>query len=226
MRKVILAFLLIAGWAGAQQPESLLIGPGDLLHVQVFDTPELEQKDARVTDAGELPLILGGNVKVAPLTPAEAARAIEKALLDGHFLLRPRVTVTVEEYATQKVSVLGEVKTPGAYAISTPRSVLDVLSLGQRRPLWLGRSQQRIEAACANEAGKLVAAASDNLASRQITVTSPGVATAANAIIKASSSGLASAVKATGLTPELAASLIVGKIGELQAQMTSAGAKP
>ena len=129
MRKVILAFLLIAGWAGAQQPESLLIGPGDLLHVQVFDTPELEQKDVRVTDAGELPLILGGNVKVAPLTPAEAARAIEKALLDGHFRLRPRVTVTVEEYATQKVSVLGEVKTPGAYAINTPRSVLDVLTL-------------------------------------------------------------------------------------------------
>ena len=63
MRKVILAFLLIAGWAGAQQPESLLIGPGDLLHVQVFDTPELEQKDVRVTDAGELPLLLGGNVK-------------------------------------------------------------------------------------------------------------------------------------------------------------------
>ena len=97
--------------------------------MQVFDTPELEQKSARVTDAGELPLLLGGNVKVDHLTPAEAARSIEKALVDGHFLLRPQVTVTVEEYATQKVSVLGEVKTPGAYAISTPRSVLDVLTL-------------------------------------------------------------------------------------------------
>ena len=129
MRKAILAILLFAAWAGAQQPESLLIGPGDLLHVQVFDTPELEQKSARVTDAGELPLLLGGNVKVDHLTPAEAARSIEKALVDGHFLLRPQVTVTVEEYATQKVSVLGEVKTPGAYAISTPRSVLDVLTL-------------------------------------------------------------------------------------------------
>jgi polysaccharide export outer membrane protein len=129
MRKAILAILLFAAWAGAQQPESLLIGPGDLLHVQVFDTPELEQKGARVTDAGELPLLLGGNVKVDHLTPAEAARSIEKALVDGHFLLRPQVTVTVEEYATQKVSVLGEVKTPGAYAINTPRSVLDVLVL-------------------------------------------------------------------------------------------------
>jgi polysaccharide export outer membrane protein len=128
MRKLILMVLLLTTGAWAQNLESLLIGPGDLLHVQVFDTPELEQH-ARVTDAGELPLLMGGNVKVAHLTPAEAARSIEKVLLDGQFLLRPRVAVTVEEYATQKVSVLGEVKTPGAYAITTPRSVLDVLSL-------------------------------------------------------------------------------------------------
>jgi polysaccharide biosynthesis/export protein len=123
-------FLLLLAPAGspAQAPESLLIGPGDMLHVQVFDTPELEQH-ARVTDAGELPLLLGGSVKASALTPAQAARAIEKVLLDGHYLLRPKVLVAIEEYATQKVSVLGEVKTPGAYAIDTPRSVLDVLTL-------------------------------------------------------------------------------------------------
>jgi polysaccharide export outer membrane protein len=128
MRKWIFVCFLFAICAVAQQPESLLIGPGDLLHVQVFDTPELGQ-DARVTDAGELSLLLGGDVKVLALTPEKAARAIEKALLNGHILLHPRVAVTVAEYATQKVSVLGEVKTPGAYAINTPRSVLDVLTL-------------------------------------------------------------------------------------------------
>jgi len=128
MHKWLVASLMAASLAAAQSPESLLIGPGDFLHVQVFDTPELEQH-ARVTDAGELPLILGGNVKVAHLAPADAARVIEKRLLDGHFLLNPRVLVSIDEYATQKVSVLGEVKTPGAYPINTPRSVLDVLTL-------------------------------------------------------------------------------------------------
>jgi polysaccharide export outer membrane protein len=120
--------LLLVPWLTAQTKESLLIGPGDLLHIQVFDTPELEEH-ARVTDAGELPLVLGGSVKVAGLTPGEAGRAIEDALLRGHFLLNPRVLVSFEEYATQKVSVLGEVHAPGAYAIQTPRSVLDVLTL-------------------------------------------------------------------------------------------------
>ena len=123
-----LACLFPSSGVRLQAQESLLIGPGDLLHVQVLDTPDLEEH-ARVTDAGELPLILGGNVKVAALTPEEAAHAIEKVLLHGHFLLHPEVLVTVEEYATQKVSVLGEVKVPGAYAIDTPRPVLDVLTL-------------------------------------------------------------------------------------------------
>lgn len=128
MRKLIFAIILAASCGWSQQSESLLIGPGDLLHVQVFDTPELDQH-ARVTDEGFLPLLLGGNVKVAHLTPEAAARSIEQSLIDGHFLLRPRVAVMIDEYASQKVSVLGEVKAPGSYAINTPRSVLDVLTL-------------------------------------------------------------------------------------------------
>jgi polysaccharide export outer membrane protein len=120
---------LFPSWGGRlQAQESLLIGPGDLLHVQVLDTPDLEER-ARVTDAGELRLILGGNVKVADLTPGGAAEAIEKVLLDGHFLLRPKVLVSVDEYVTQKVSLLGEVKMPGAYTLHTSRPVLDVLTL-------------------------------------------------------------------------------------------------
>lgn len=119
---------LVCVAALAQNSESLLIGAGDQLHVQVFDSPELEQL-GRVTDDGNLQLIMGGKVKVAGLTPGEAARTIEGVLVTDHILLKPHVLVTVAEYATQKVSVLGEVRLPGAYSIETPRSVLDVLSL-------------------------------------------------------------------------------------------------
>jgi polysaccharide export outer membrane protein len=123
---IVCLFLSLGSRLHAQ--ESLLIGPGDLLHVQVLDTADLEQR-ARVTDAGMLQLILGGNVKVAALTPEEAGHAIERVLIDGHYVLHPKVLVTVEEYATQAVSVLGEVKAPGPHAIRTSRSVLDVLTL-------------------------------------------------------------------------------------------------
>ena len=65
--------------ATTRPTESILIGPGDMLHVQVFDTPELEQH-ARVTDDGNVPLIFLGNVHVAGLTPEAAARLIETDL--------------------------------------------------------------------------------------------------------------------------------------------------
>lgn len=114
--------------AAAQSNESLQIGPGDLLHVQVYDNPDMEQH-ARVTDSGDLPLMLIGNVKVIGETPAQAAKSIEEALLRNHLLLHPQVLVAVEEFTTQKVSVMGEVRAPGSYAINTRRSVLDVLTL-------------------------------------------------------------------------------------------------
>lgn len=108
--------------------ESLLIGPGDLLHIQVADTPEMEQH-ARVTDTGAVPVEGAGNVKVVGMTPAEAAAAIQNQLVAAHYMRHPIVIVTVEQYATQTVSVLGEVRAAGAYPIGTPRSILDVLAL-------------------------------------------------------------------------------------------------
>ena len=122
------AFAALAACGVAQQNETLEIGPGDLLQIKVFDTPELDQS-VRVTDAGAVRLIVGGAVQVASETPEAAARKIESVLLNGNLLLHPHVSVSIAEYATQKVSVLGEVKVPGAYAIVTPRSVLDVLTL-------------------------------------------------------------------------------------------------
>ena len=110
------------------QGESLLIGPGDSLHIQVFDTPELDQH-ARVTDSGEVPLMFIGNQKLGGLTPADAARKVEEALKTGNYMKNPQVTVSVEAYATQQVSVLGQVNKPGAYPISTPMPILSVLSL-------------------------------------------------------------------------------------------------
>jgi polysaccharide biosynthesis/export protein len=121
--------LLLCGVAccGAQT-ESLTIGPGDLVHVKVLEASELEQS-ARVTDAGTLTLILGGRVHVAGLAPSDAALAIERVLVDGHYVLTPHVTVTLEQTATQNVTIMGQVHSPGSYAIGTSRPILDVLAL-------------------------------------------------------------------------------------------------
>jgi polysaccharide biosynthesis/export protein len=126
LKGIVLACCLTAPLLA--QNESLLIGPGDDVNVEVFDTPDLDQ-NSRVTDAGEFPLMLGGTVRLASLTPAEAARTIEAALIRSHVMYYPRVLVTVTSYATQTVTVFGQVAKPGTYSIDTPRSVVDVLGL-------------------------------------------------------------------------------------------------
>jgi polysaccharide export outer membrane protein len=126
--------LLCAIWFCAQiawcsdNKESLTIGLADMVHVKVLEASELEQS-ARVTDSGEIPLILGGNVKIAGLSPADAALAIEQVLKDRNYVLNPHVTVTIDQYATQTVSVVGQVHAPGVYPIGTPRTIVDVLAI-------------------------------------------------------------------------------------------------
>jgi polysaccharide export outer membrane protein len=127
---VFMSLMLIAGAFKAQAADqnTLLIAPGDLLHIQVADTAEMNE-DARVTDRGMVPIIGIGDVKVAGLTPGDAAAAVQGRLISTHYLNHPQVSIIVEEFATQQVSVIGEVKTNGSYPIATPRPILAVLAL-------------------------------------------------------------------------------------------------
>ena len=69
-------------------------------------------------------------MRVANLSPAEAAIAIHDRYVNAHFLNHPEVSVVVDQYATQEVTLIGEVRAPGAYPIATPRPILDVIALG------------------------------------------------------------------------------------------------
>jgi polysaccharide biosynthesis/export protein len=130
MRKLMTIFSILGALVLScpAQTESLLIGPGDMVYVEVFDTPEMAQ-EVRVTDAGTVPLAFIGDVRLAGETPATAAKLIEKALIDKKLMLHPQVKVKVEEYATQDVSVLGQVQSPGTFPITTSQSLLKILSL-------------------------------------------------------------------------------------------------
>jgi polysaccharide export outer membrane protein len=108
--------------------ESLLIGPGDLLHVSFLREPELDQH-VRVMDSGDVVLSLAGQISVQGLTPAAAALRIADRYRNGKFLLHPVVTVFVEEYATEMVTVLGQVQHPGNVHLDAPRTLIDVLAM-------------------------------------------------------------------------------------------------
>jgi polysaccharide export outer membrane protein len=63
------------------------------------------------------------------LTIEQAQTIIAKDLVSGGFFTQPQVSVFAKEYATQGVSVLGEVQKPGVYPLLGSRTLFDVLSL-------------------------------------------------------------------------------------------------
>jgi polysaccharide export outer membrane protein len=106
----------------------LTIGGGDLLKVSVFGAPESDQ-EVRVDPDGNATLNFIGSVRLAGLTTNEAQTLIAKKLSDGGFYKNPQVTVFAKEYATQGVSVLGEVQKPGVYQLLGSRRLFDILSM-------------------------------------------------------------------------------------------------
>ena len=114
--------------AGQAAPTSLKIGGGDLLKVSVFGAPESDQ-EVRVDQSGNVSLTFIGAVHVAGLTNSEAQDLIAKKLVAGGFFAQPQVSVFTKEYATQGISILGEVQHPGVYPILGSRRLFDVLSL-------------------------------------------------------------------------------------------------
>jgi len=102
-------------------------GPGDLVEVNVYGVPELATK-ARVSNDGDLYLPLIDYVHVDGLSLEEAKKILEKRLDDGGFVRNPHVTIFVDEYASQAVTVMGEVGKPGVYPIMGDRRLFDLIS--------------------------------------------------------------------------------------------------
>ena len=106
----------------------MLIGGGDLLKVSILGVPESDQ-EVRVAEDGNISLNFIGSVHVAGLTTSAAQELIAKKLVAGGFFTKPQVSVFAKEYATQGVSVMGEVQKPGVYPLLGSRRLFDVLSL-------------------------------------------------------------------------------------------------
>ncbi len=119
--------LAVSGSGEQDPPTPLLLGVGDLVEIRVYGAPDLNT-ETRISSSGEISLPLIGQQKLAGLSAEQAQGLLESQLQEGKFLLDPHVSVFVKEYATQGVSVLGEVTKPGTYPLlGTPR-LLDAIS--------------------------------------------------------------------------------------------------
>ena len=115
----------------------LQIGVGDLVEMTVYNAPDLATK-TRVSSRGDVYCPLIGYMHVAGLTTEQAQYAIEARLAD--FVKNPHVTLFIAEYASQGVSVLGEVNKPGIYPVLGQQHLFSLISAAGGLTEKAGRS--------------------------------------------------------------------------------------
>jgi polysaccharide export outer membrane protein len=124
MRKVLLlAFVLWGSIASAQTDYK--IGPQDVLTIAVFGEADLSGKFT-VEQDGTFTYPQIGRIKVAGNTLRGVEQEITKQLRDG-FLKNPQVSVSIETYRSQRIIVLGEVRSPGEYQLTSDMTLLSAL---------------------------------------------------------------------------------------------------
>jgi polysaccharide biosynthesis/export protein len=110
-----------------------LLGPDDQIVIRAFKAEEIGDKPIPIGADGLISLPLVGTIKAAGLTVRELEAELATKL--GEFVKEPSVTVTVAEYRSQPVSVLGDVNTPGVHELRGETTLLRMLSLaGGLRP--------------------------------------------------------------------------------------------
>jgi polysaccharide export outer membrane protein len=112
--------------ATLQAPQDIVIGSEDLLEVSVFELPQFNTT-ARVQGDGTITMPLVGSIEVRGLKKRDVEAKIASAL-QAKYVNNANVSVNVKEYKSRQVSLLGEVKQPGAYYVMSQRTLLQLLS--------------------------------------------------------------------------------------------------
>jgi polysaccharide export outer membrane protein len=112
--------------AWSQSAGDYVIGAQDVLSIAVFDQVDLGGKYAVELD-GSFTFPLVGRVKAGGMTIRNFEGELKKRLADG-FFKNPQVTVAIEQYRSQRVFVTGEVRSPGAYALTGDMTLIEALA--------------------------------------------------------------------------------------------------
>jgi polysaccharide export outer membrane protein len=113
---------------GAPRPLSTeyVIGPGDVLQVSVWKNETLSRV-APVRPDGKISMPLLHDIQAAGLTAMQLRDKIATALAE--FLPNPEASVTTAEVHSMRVSVLGQVLTPGVLELRGRTTILEAIAM-------------------------------------------------------------------------------------------------
>ena len=127
-RTMLLVALLfnLPGVSAAQSAANYVIGAQDVLTITVFDQADLSGKYTVDAD-GTFTFPLIGRIKAAGLTVREFETELKKRLADGYFK-NPQITVGIEQYRSQRIFIVGEVRQPGTFPLTGGMTLIEALS--------------------------------------------------------------------------------------------------
>ena len=109
----------------AAQSTDYIIGPLDVLSITVFGS-DISGKYTVEAD-GTFTFALIGRMAASGKTPRELEAELKKRLADGYYR-NPQVSVAVEQYRSQQIFVVGEVRSPGAYPLTGDMTLIEALA--------------------------------------------------------------------------------------------------
>ena len=115
-----------AGPATERQAD-YVVGAQDVLIITSYDQDDLSGRFVVETD-GSFTFPLVGRLAAGGLTLRQVEGLLKAQLVDGGFFRNPEITVTVDEYRSQKIYVLGEVRRPGVYPLSGVMRLVEALA--------------------------------------------------------------------------------------------------
>jgi polysaccharide export outer membrane protein len=127
---LLLLLACLAGLSEAANSDgksSYLIGADDQLSIHVADLEEMPDKPVPVDTNGSIYLPLVGAIHVAGLTVEQLREDLIVKL--KKYVKEPAVSVSVAEFRSQPVSVLGAVGSPGVLQLRGNKNLFEVLSM-------------------------------------------------------------------------------------------------
>ena len=111
----------------ATQQTDYVLGSEDVFRITVWGNGGVSERFTVEAD-GTFTFPMLGRVKAGGLTVRRLQDELTNRLRDGYFN-DPRVTVLVEEYRSQRIFLVGEIKNPGAYNLTRSMTLVEALAL-------------------------------------------------------------------------------------------------
>jgi polysaccharide export outer membrane protein len=110
-------------------PVSYVLGPDDQISIRVLDVDEISPQPVRVDAQGNITVPLAGRLTVAGATVEQLEAEITKRL--KNYLLNPTVSITITEFRSQPISILGAVNRPGVHQLQGHKNLFEALALAE-----------------------------------------------------------------------------------------------